>query len=109
QLGVAERVHLISPDGADRLVEELSAADVLVDASVTDTTSPAALVAAMAAGIPFVATRRPGLPDDAGLSMPRRDPQALAEALGRLAADPDLRARLGEGGLRHSAHKLAEN
>jgi glycosyltransferase involved in cell wall biosynthesis len=110
QLGVSDRVHLLSPDGADRLAEELSDTDVLVDAAVTDTTSSAGLVAAMAMGIPFVATRRTGLPADAGLTVPRRDPRALAQALGRLASDPDLRARLGRGGLRHSgAHTLDEH
>jgi glycosyltransferase involved in cell wall biosynthesis len=110
QLGVSDCVHLLSPDGADRLAEELLAADVLVDAAVTETTSPAGLVAAMAAGIPFVATGRPGLATEAGLIVPRRDPRALAEALGRLAADPDLRARLGEAGLRHSgAYTLGEH
>ena len=34
-----------------------------------------------------------------GLTVPARDEQALAQALGRLADDPDLRARLGAGAL----------
>jgi glycosyltransferase involved in cell wall biosynthesis len=60
---------------------------------------------AMAAGLPVVATRVGGIPEavadgETGLLVPPRDPAALAEALGRLAGDPDLRRRMGEGAAR---------
>jgi glycosyltransferase involved in cell wall biosynthesis len=51
------------------------------------------------AGSPAVATRVGGIPDavvdgETGLLVPPGDFEALAEAVGRLLADPELRARL---------------
>jgi glycosyltransferase involved in cell wall biosynthesis len=50
------------------------------------------------------------LPDDAGLKIPPAQPAAaeaasLADALGRLAADPDLRARLAAGARAYAARR----
>jgi colanic acid/amylovoran biosynthesis glycosyltransferase len=63
---------------------------------------PVALMEAMAAGLPVVATRTGSIPelvDDAsGLLVPQRDPAALADALRTLIADPALRRRLGAHG-----------
>jgi len=61
---------------------------------------PLALLEAMALGIPVVATAVNGVPDaisdgDNGLLVPRRDPQALAQALSRVLDDDELRRRLG--------------
>ncbi|MFF7759042.1 glycosyltransferase family 4 protein [Streptomyces griseorubiginosus] len=59
---------------------------------------------AMATGTPLVATTGGAIPEVAGrdgetcLAVPPGDPGALAVALGRLLADPDLRARLGAAG-----------
>lgn len=69
---------------------------------------PLALIEAAAAGRPLVAADGPGLrdvarPGETGLLVPPRDAAALADAIARLAADPDLRARLGAG-----ARRLAE-
>jgi glycosyltransferase involved in cell wall biosynthesis len=62
-----------------------------------------ACLEAMAHGRPVVATPVGGLRDlvvdgETGLVVPRRDPQALREALERLLADGDLRRRLGAAG-----------
>ena len=60
--------------------------------------TPLALMEAIAAGLPCVATRVGGVPalvGDAALLVERRRPAALADALERLARDPALRARLG--------------
>ena len=62
-----------------------------------------AVVEAMAAGLPVVATCVGGLPDvvvdgETGLLVPPRDPEALAEAMTRLLEDPDLRGRMGLAG-----------
>jgi len=64
---------------------------------------PVAAFEAMANGVPLVATRVGGLPEViedgvSGLLVPRRDPQALADAIGRLLDDPDLRARIAAAG-----------
>ncbi|MGW2176784.1 glycosyltransferase family 4 protein [Streptomyces sp. NPDC001732] len=59
---------------------------------------------AMATGTPLVATTGGAIPEVAGpdgetcLAVPPADSGALADALGRLLADPDLRARLGAAG-----------
>jgi glycosyltransferase involved in cell wall biosynthesis len=98
QLNLAQQVEFVSANDGDRLVEELSAADVFVDPAVTDTTSPTPLATALALGVPFVASRREGLPEDAGIAVPRRNPGAIAEALVRLGRDPELRRRLGQAG-----------
>src|SRR5207248_11343004 len=55
---------------------------------------------AMAFGLPVVGWRAGNLPylaehEREGLIVPPGDIRALAEALAQLAADPDLRARLG--------------
>jgi lipopolysaccharide/colanic/teichoic acid biosynthesis glycosyltransferase len=64
---------------------------------------PVSLQEALACGLPVVATDAPGCretvePERNGLLVPVRDAAALAGALGRLAGDPDKRARMGEAG-----------
>jgi glycosyltransferase involved in cell wall biosynthesis len=61
---------------------------------------PIALLEAMAAGKPVVATAVGGIPAaledrSEALLLPPRDPQRLSAELGRLLADPELRRRLG--------------
>jgi glycosyltransferase involved in cell wall biosynthesis len=61
---------------------------------------PNTVLEAMAAGVPMVATAVGGVPeliDDevSGLLVPPGDPESLAGAIKRLAADPALRVRLG--------------
>lgn len=64
---------------------------------------PKALIEAAAAARPIVTCDVPGCREvvsegDNGLLVPARDSQSLAEALGRLLADPDLRRRMGARG-----------
>ncbi len=63
---------------------------------------PVALMEAMAVKLPVVATRTGSIPelvdDTCGILVEQRDPAALAGALRRLMADPELRASLGERG-----------
>jgi glycosyltransferase involved in cell wall biosynthesis len=65
---------------------------------------PNAVLEAMAAGKPVVATRVGGVPevvDDGvtGLLVPPRDPDALADAVVRLLRDPNRMRRMGQAGL----------
>jgi glycosyltransferase involved in cell wall biosynthesis len=57
---------------------------------------------AMAAGVPVIVSRRGSLPEvvgDAGLLIEPDDPESLADAMIRMAADPALRATCRERGL----------
>jgi glycosyltransferase involved in cell wall biosynthesis len=69
---------------------------------------PVALMEAMSAGLPVVATLVGGVPDVVtdgveGLLVPPGRPDLLAEALSRVARDAALRARLAEASLARSA------
>jgi glycosyltransferase involved in cell wall biosynthesis len=80
----------------------LGASDAFVLASSTEGLSNA-LLEAMAAALPVVATRVGGNPDlvrpgETGLLVPALEPAALAEAMTTLAGDATLRQRLGAAG-----------
>jgi glycosyltransferase involved in cell wall biosynthesis len=68
---------------------------------------PVALMEAMAAGLPVIATRTGSIPelvdDRSGVLVPDRNPAALADALRRVLADRNLRASLGAAGRRRIA------
>jgi glycosyltransferase involved in cell wall biosynthesis len=64
---------------------------------------PTVFMEAMATGRPVVSCALSGIPElvrdgETGLVVPPDDPEALADAIARLAADPQLRLRLGRQG-----------
>ncbi len=78
----------------------LAKTDIYVQPSLQEGL-PNAVLEAMAMGLPIVATRVSGNEDvvvheENGLLVPASDPEALAAALRRLAADPSLAARMGQ-------------
>jgi glycosyltransferase involved in cell wall biosynthesis len=102
ELGLTEVVTFVGTLDAEEVPDFLAAVDVSVNSSDFEGT-PAALIEAMAAARPVVATRVGGTPaliDDGvhGYLVPPRDPGALADAVARLLEDPDLRAELGRRG-----------
>lgn len=84
--------------------------DISVLSSVSEG-FPNSLVEAMAAGNAVVATAVGGSVDavvheETGLLVPPGQPDALADALSRLAADPELRAAFGRAGARQARERF---
>jgi glycosyltransferase involved in cell wall biosynthesis len=91
-LGVAERVHFVGSTSADRLPALLRSADAVVHVPWQGMGSAVPL-AAMACGVPVVASEVSGAADVVvhgvtGLCVPPRRPDELAVALRGLLADP---------------------
>ena len=114
---LGEVVRLAGPMPHGRLLGELAAGrwDVVVQPSVVlpdgETEGiPVTLLEAMAHGVPVVASAIGGIPEllegGSGLLVPPEDPGALADALAGLAADPELRAALGESGRQRIAQEF---
>lgn len=98
-LGLAESVRFLGARSDVQAV--LNMADAFVMTSLTEGL-PMALIEAMAAGLPCVATAVGGIPavlaDGAGITVPPANPSAVAEALTQLADNEPLRRRLAERG-----------
>ena len=106
-----DNVHLLPLQPAERLNDWLNLADIHLlpqKAGAADLVLPSKLLGILASGRPVVASSPASselgqLAEHAGLRVEPEDPQAFAEALGRLAGDPALRQRLGT-----RARQLAE-
>lgn len=73
--------------------------------------TPAALLEAMATGLPCIATRVGGVPavlDGAGLLVSRRKPRAIADAIDQLMGNFELRSRLGARALHRARSHSVE-
>jgi glycosyltransferase involved in cell wall biosynthesis len=100
--GVADRVRFFGVrDDTERFFQ---AADIFVLPTLYETFALVAHEAA-AAGLPVVATRVNGIDElvgnEAGIIV-ERTPESVGRALARLAADPELRSRLGAEGRRRA-------
>ncbi len=98
----AERDGVLHRSGVDPYAE-LAEWDVFVLPSRMDP-CPLAVLEAMASGLPVVASRVGGIPEevgeDGGLLVDAEDVDGIAAAVVRLAHQPDLRASLGAAGRR---------
>lgn len=96
--GVPVRERLQFTGYRDDVPALLEAADMVVQPSEFDAL-PTALIQALAAGLPIVATAVGGIPEivtpDEGILVPPRNPVALARAIRALATDGERRAVLG--------------
>ena len=107
-LNLSNRVHLLGSLSQGAVLEKLRTADVFALASMTDAQGasdvfPTVIIEAMAAARPVVSTRLAGIPEsvvhrETGLLVAPGDTMALAEALGQLIKDPELRLRYGRAG-----------
>lgn len=98
-------VRFTGPFAIGRTAEIVSSFDVAVACPrpLYESHSLIKLHAAMACGVPVAASRIPGMDAEAlgaGLSFEPGDADALADALRRLADDPEARARMGRTGRR---------
>ena len=92
----------------DEVARHLAAADVAVVPSVRDDAGnvdglPNVVMEALASGTPLVTTAAGGIgavveDGRTALVVPERDPEALASAIGRLLAGPQLRQAIGAAG-----------
>jgi glycosyltransferase involved in cell wall biosynthesis len=102
-LGLGESVHFLGQ--RQDVPDLLQAMDILVLPSYSEGVS-LALLEAMAAGLPVIATAVGGLPDvvadaETGLLIPPKDAAALAGAITRLLTDPARAQQLGANARTH--------
>jgi len=101
RLKIGEKAHFLGRSSNVRSLMRMH--DILVLPSRREGL-PLVLLEAMGSGLPVIATRVGGVcecVDDGvhGLLVPPEDPEALAKAIARLAADPELRRKMGKNGL----------
>jgi colanic acid/amylovoran biosynthesis glycosyltransferase len=109
ELGLQEDVVFLGTLPHDELLRRMGTAewDIVVLPSVITASGqlegiPVALIEALACGLPAVGTQAGGTPEllgeGAGILVPPGDAEALAQALERLASEPELRATLARAG-----------
>ncbi len=109
--GAGDRVHFLGfRDDAGALLDQL---DVVVLPSWIEGL-PVTVLEAMAHAKPVIATPVGGTAElvadgETGLLVPARDPGRLAEAIRSLAADPELRRRLGAAGRERVGREFSES
>jgi glycosyltransferase involved in cell wall biosynthesis len=115
-LGIADACHFT---GFRSDVGTIYAASDGVVLTSANEGTPVSVIEAQAAGLPVVSTDVGGVRDivadgSSGFVVPAGDVEALAERLGRIVADPELRARLGDegrarAGTRYSVPRLVHD
>lgn len=98
----SDKIHLLGAISADAVQAELEQADIFVLASWHEPLG-VAYMEAMSFAVPTIGTNSGGVPElitdgETGLLVPPKDPRALANAIARLANDPDLALRLSRNG-----------
>lgn len=104
RLDLGDRVALLGELPPAEVARELAASDIFCMASFSEGL-PISIMEAMAVGVPVITTWIAGIPELAqdgatALTVPPADAEQLAAAMGRLAADPDLRRKLARAARR---------
>ena len=105
-LGLEEHVSLVGAQPAEAVREQLAWADVFLHPAVSEGFCVSA-IEAQAMGLPVVCSDADGLSENVidgatGYVVPRRDSRGLAQRLGELARDGELRRRLGNAARRRA-------
>ena len=108
RLGLGEQVLVPGPIPQEEVARQMRACNLFVMPCRKDRVGdmdgiPTVFMEAMATGRPVVSCSLSGIPElvrdgETGLLVPSDDPRALADAIARLAANPEERRRLGEQG-----------
>lgn len=111
ELGIADAVKFLGHVAHDEVLTHLRTADIYVHPSVTCSSGrtegvPNAIMEAHATAMPVVATDHGGIGEvvlegQTGFLVPERDAAALADRIGRLIDDRELRLRMGLRGRAH--------
>ncbi|MBB6430454.1 glycosyltransferase family 4 protein [Algisphaera agarilytica] len=99
--GLRGRAHVIGRWPADRLDELLAEADILAAPRIEGINTPQKIFPYMHSGRPVLMTdltTHNQVVDSSVCMLADPTPEAFAEAIGELAASPDLRAKLGAAG-----------
>lgn len=101
RLGVADHVHFLGPRPFSDLDRYLAEADILVAPRIRGVNTPMKIFPYMHSGKPVLLTKLPThtqIVTDREAYLAPADPEGFAEGILALAADPELRRRLGENG-----------
>lgn len=102
-LGLDANVTFVGRVLHDDVPDLMDTFDILVNPTVVPESFGVVILEASAMELPVVATDVGGVPDvcvrdETGVLVPPRDPIALADAIVRLASDPELRTSMGAAG-----------
>ncbi|MBF0408204.1 MAG: glycosyltransferase family 4 protein [Candidatus Riflebacteria bacterium] len=105
-LGISSRVKFLGKKTATELQEYYRRCSFVVFPSRSPETFGLVGLEAMSAETPVIASAVGGyaewmMPEETGIAVPSNDPAALAAAMDRLSADPQLRERFGKAGREH--------
>jgi colanic acid/amylovoran biosynthesis glycosyltransferase len=111
ELGVTDSVKLLGPMTRREYIEHAEACHLLLQPSVTaengddEGGAPTVLIEMQASGMPIIATRHADIPNvvrdrESAVLVAERDSSALAEAIIRLATNPECWATMAEAGRR---------
>jgi glycosyltransferase involved in cell wall biosynthesis len=106
--GVAERVRFLGNQTQDRVGQYLATADMICVPSIRDDSGnvdglPNVVLEALASATPLITTTAGGIGavvehEHTALVVPERDPAAIAAAIVRLTANPQLARQIGSAG-----------
>jgi len=114
ELNLAEAVEFLGSQPAEVVRQEMAAANVFVQHSLTPASGdregwPVAIAEAAASGLPIVSTRHASIPEqvvdtETGFLVEEQDWQAMAERMAQLAREPATRQAMGARAREHIAN-----